>query len=59
LRTARSTGIGRSHNAQMKHAQRLDPCRIVVVEGETATIRERAKEDVRVPLEQLVVTLRP
>ncbi len=50
---------GRSHNAQMKHAQRLDPRRIVVVEGETATIRERAKEDVRVPLEQLVVTLRP
>jgi histidyl-tRNA synthetase len=44
---------GRSHNAQLKHAQRLDPRRIVVVEAGTATIRERGKEDVRVPLDEL------
>ena len=44
---------GRSHNAQLKHAQRLDPRRIVVVEAGTATIRERGKEDVRVPLQEL------
>jgi histidyl-tRNA synthetase len=50
---------GRSHNAQLKHAQRLDPRRIVVVDGETATIRERGVEDKRVPLEQLVISLRP
>jgi len=44
---------GRSHNAQLKHAQRVDPRRIVVVEAGTATIRERGKEDVRVPLDEL------
>jgi len=44
---------GRSRNAQLKHAQRLDPRRIVVVEDSTATIRERGKEDLRVPLAEL------
>jgi histidyl-tRNA synthetase len=48
---------GRSHNAQVKHAQRLDPLRIVLVEGDQATIRERGSDDVRVPLDQLVDTL--
>jgi histidyl-tRNA synthetase len=44
---------GRSHNAQLKHAQRLDPRRIVVVNASTATIRERGKEDVTVSLDDL------
>jgi histidyl-tRNA synthetase len=44
---------GRSRNAQLKHAQRLDPRRIVVVDDSTATIRERGKEDLRVPLAEL------
>jgi histidyl-tRNA synthetase len=48
---------GRSHNAQLKHAQRLDPRRIVVVEAGTATIRARGQEDVRVPLEELPAAL--
>jgi histidyl-tRNA synthetase len=48
---------GRSHNAQVKHAQRLDPLRIVLVEGDQATIRERGSDDVRVPLGELVDTL--
>jgi histidyl-tRNA synthetase len=48
---------GRSHNAQLKHAQRLDPHRIVVVDGEEATIRERGADDVRVALDELVATL--
>jgi len=48
---------GRSHNAQLKHAQRLDPHRIVVVGGDTATIRERGRDDVRVSLDELVATL--
>ncbi len=48
---------GRSHNAQVKHAQRLDPRWIVTVEGETATIRERSKPDRQVPLAELVDTL--
>ena len=48
---------GRSRNAQLKHAQRLDPRRIVVVEDATATIRERGKEDLRVPLAELPAAL--
>ena len=48
---------GRSRNAQLKHAQRLDPRRIVVVEDSTATIRERGKEDLRVPLAELPAAL--
>jgi histidyl-tRNA synthetase len=48
---------GRSHNAQLKHAQRVDPLRIVVVEGDGATIRERGVDDVRVSLDELVATL--
>jgi histidyl-tRNA synthetase len=48
---------GRSHNAQLKHAQRLDPHRIVVVDGDTAAIRERGRDDVRVSLDELVATL--
>jgi histidyl-tRNA synthetase len=48
---------GRSRNAQLKHAQRLDPHRIVVVDGDTATIRERGRDDVRVSLDELVATL--
>ncbi len=47
----------RSHNAQVKHAQRLDPRRIVVVDGDTATIRERNEPDRRVPVTELVDTL--
>ena len=50
---------GRSRNAQVKHAQRVDPRRIVIVDGDAATIRERGVEDKRVPLAQLVTTLRP
>ena len=48
---------GRSRNAQLKHAQRLDPRRIVVVEDSTATIRERGKEDLQVPLAELPAAL--
>ena len=48
---------GRSRNAQLKHAQRLDPRRIIVVEDSTATIRERGKEDLRVPLAELPAAL--
>ena len=48
---------GRSRNAQVKHAQRLDPRRIVLVEGETATIRERGRKDESVPLDELVARL--
>jgi histidyl-tRNA synthetase len=48
---------GRSRNAQLKHAQRLDPRRIVVVEDSTATIRERGKKDLRVPLAELPTVL--
>jgi histidyl-tRNA synthetase len=48
---------GRSRNAQLKHAQRLDPHRIVVVDGDTAAIRERGRDDVRVSLDELVATL--
>ena len=49
--------VGRSHNAQVKHAQRLDPGRIVIVEGATATIRERDKPDRQVTVTELVDTL--
>jgi histidyl-tRNA synthetase len=45
---------GRSRNAQLKHAQRLDPLRIVVVEGENATIRRPEQQDVQVPIDELV-----
>ena len=48
---------GRSRNAQLKHAQRLDPRRIVVVEDGIATIRERGERDVQVPLHELTATL--
>ncbi len=48
---------GRSRNAQVKHAQRLDPQRIVLVDGETATIRERGRDDVSVGLGELVARL--
>jgi histidyl-tRNA synthetase len=48
---------GRSHNAQLKHAQRVDPRRIVVVDAHAATIRERGRDDVRVSLGELVATL--
>jgi histidyl-tRNA synthetase len=48
---------GRSPNAQLKHAQRLDPGRIVIVEDGTATIRERGKQDVQVRLDELVKVL--
>jgi histidyl-tRNA synthetase len=48
---------GRSRNAQLKHARRLDPRRIVVVEDSTATIRERGKKDLRVPLAELPTVL--
>ena len=37
--------------------QRLDPQRIVVVEGDRATIRARGERDVEVPLSELVVRL--
>jgi histidyl-tRNA synthetase len=47
----------RSRNAQLKHAQRLDPRRIAIVEGESATIREPGKQDVQVPIDQLVEAL--
>jgi histidyl-tRNA synthetase len=48
---------GRSRNAQLKHAQRLDPLRIVVVEGESATIRRPKEQDVQVSVDQLVQAL--
>jgi histidyl-tRNA synthetase len=48
---------GRSHNGQLKHALRLDPRRIVVVEGDEGTIRERGADDVCVPLPELVTRL--
>jgi histidyl-tRNA synthetase len=48
---------GRSRNAQLKHAQRLNPLRIVVVEGESATIRRPKEQDVQVPIDELVQAL--
>jgi len=49
---------GRSHNAQIKHAQRLGVRRIVVVHGDEATIREQFKMDqLHVPMRDLAVTL--
>jgi histidyl-tRNA synthetase len=48
---------GRSHNGQLKHALRLDPHRILVVEGDEATVRERGAEDVRVPVGEVVARL--
>ena len=48
---------GRSRNAQVKHAQRLDPRRIVLVEGDTATIRERGRDDDTVRFDELVARL--
>jgi histidyl-tRNA synthetase len=42
--------LGRSQNAQLKYAQRLDPRRIVVVDGERATIRAKGEPDEQVPL---------
>jgi len=48
---------GRSRNAQIKHAQRLDATAIIVVEGGEATIRERGIDDERVPLDALVARL--
>lgn len=48
---------GRSRNAQLKHAQRLDPRRIVVLEDGQATIRERGVSDVTVPLAELAARL--
>ena len=48
---------GRSRNAQVKHAQRLDPRRIVLVDGDTATIRERGRDDETVGLDGLVARL--
>jgi histidyl-tRNA synthetase len=48
---------GRSRNAQLKHAQRLDPRRIVVVDEGTATIRQPGAQDVQVPIDQLVRAL--
>ena len=48
---------GRSRNAQVKHAQRLDPRRIVIVEGDEATIRERGREDETVRFDELVARL--
>jgi histidyl-tRNA synthetase len=48
---------GRSRNAQLKHAQRLDPHRIVLVEDGEATIRGRGREDERVPLAELPARL--
>ena len=49
--------MGRSRNAQVKHAQRLDPHRIVLVEGDAATIRERGRDDETVGLDELVARL--
>ena len=49
--------LGRSHNAQMKHAQRLDPRQIVVVESGRATIRAKGEPDADVPLDELVARL--
>ncbi len=48
---------GRSRNAQLKHAQRLDPRRIVIVEGGMATIRERGAQDEEVAVGELVARL--
>jgi len=50
---------GRSRNAQIKHAQRLDPRSIVVVEDGQAVVRERGREDRRIALGDLVATLTP
>jgi histidyl-tRNA synthetase len=44
---------GRSRNAQLKHAQRLDPRLIVVVEGDSARIRAKGEPDELVPLADL------
>ena len=50
---------GRSRNAQIKHAQRLDPRSIVVVEDGQAVVRQRGREDRRIALGDLVATLTP
>jgi histidyl-tRNA synthetase len=47
----------RSRNAQLKHAQRLDPRRIVVVEAGNATIRRPGEQDEQVPIDRLVEAL--
>jgi histidyl-tRNA synthetase len=48
---------GRSHNGQLKHALRLDPRRIAIVEGDEATVRTRGADDIRIPLDELVARL--
>jgi histidyl-tRNA synthetase len=48
---------GRSPNGQLKHALRLDPLWIAIVEGDEATLRQRGADDIRVPLGELVTRL--
>jgi histidyl-tRNA synthetase len=45
--------LGRSLNAQIKHANRLAPRYVVIADGTTATVRERGKEDWSAPLADL------
>jgi histidyl-tRNA synthetase len=48
---------GRSLKGQLTHAGRLGARTVIVVGREEATVRERGKEDVRVPLDDLLATL--
>jgi histidyl-tRNA synthetase len=48
---------GRSLKGQLTHAHRLGARTIVVVGADGATIRERGKQDVSVPLDDLLATL--
>jgi histidyl-tRNA synthetase len=48
---------GRSFNAQIKHAGRLAPRYVVILDGATATVRERGAADRSLPRESLAEAL--
>ena len=49
---------GRSVSGQIKHANRIAPRYVVILDGELATVRERGREDRQVPRSELVARLR-
>jgi histidyl-tRNA synthetase len=49
---------GRSLNAQIKHAGRVAPRYVVILDGRDATVRERGAEDRTLPRQSLVEELR-
>ena len=48
---------GRSHSAQIKHANRLEPRYVVILDGETARVRERGRDDREIPKRELGAAL--